>query len=140
MSVGREDIMTALFNLVEGVGDFKDTGRRVKMWSQVTAFPAMYLRNVSDQYQRQQILSKVTMRAEVWLYTHTTDADSAPGIELNNIMDALEAAFVPDNPQTNTLTLGGLVQHCWIEGEVMYDPGDLDGYGKAVVPVHILVP
>lgn len=39
---------------------------------------------------------------------------------------------------TRKQTLGGLVPHCWIDGKVMKDPGDLDGDGIAVIPLKIL--
>jgi hypothetical protein len=39
---------------------------------------------------------------------------------------------------TGRQTLGGLVSHCWIDGKIMKDSGDIDGDGIAVIPVKIL--
>ena len=39
---------------------------------------------------------------------------------------AIDAALAP-SALTGLQTLGGLVSHCWIEGKLMKDAGDLDG-------------
>lgn len=135
----RESIMSALASAVFAVAEFKTTGRRVQFWKLVSEQPACFLRNVKDEIHRQGIQSVLVMHCEVWIYCQS-GADDVPGTALNNLIDDLETAFVPDNTTLNTFTLGGLVQHCWIEGEVAYDPGDVDKQAKAVVPVLILVP
>jgi len=38
----------------------------------------------------------------------------------------------------NRQTLGGMVSHCRIDGQVMKDPGDLDGDALLWVPLKIL--
>src|SRR5579859_8140901 len=116
--------MTALANLLFAAASFETTGRRVLMWSKVSAQPAIFLRNVEDTYERRDHLpSKVTMHAEIWIYSKSgANPDIAPGIALNNLVDAVEAVLAPDNVLTNRLTLGGLVQHVWIAGKIDYDP------------------
>lgn len=140
--MSRETIMSALCTLVFNAGPFKTTGRRVLMWSKVNNFPACFVRNIGDKYERNgSVPPKITMRAEIWLYSNTgSDPSVAPAIGLNTLADAIEASLAPDNPTTNLLTLGGLVTRCWIEGESQFDPGDLDGIAKAILPIHILVP
>jgi hypothetical protein len=62
---------------------------------------------------------------------------------LHPLLEAVEAALdTPDNASTNTLTLGGLVQHCWIEGDTHLLTPDIDenGQGMATLPVRILIP
>lgn len=121
---------------------FQTKGRRVLLWSKVSAFPAIFLRNVSDRYEtRDGQPARRTLDAEIWIYsTAGQNPDLAPGVALNNILDAIEAVLAPDNIMVNRQTLGGLVYHCRIDGKVEYDPGDLDGYAKALIPVSILVP
>lgn len=69
---------------------------------------------------------------------------STAGAILNNkILDAVQAAMVPKPtdvgfPQRNTL--GGLVYHCYIDGIIFKDPGDIDDQAMMVVPVKMLVP
>ena len=38
------------------------------------------------------------------------------------------------------MTLGGLVHHCFIDGKVFKDPGDLDGQALIIVPITVLAP
>jgi hypothetical protein len=138
--VGREQVMTALFALLETAADFQTTGRRVRLWSDIAAQPALFLSNVGDEYQRRdQQPARVTMHCEARVFV-TAGADEAPGTMLNTLVDAIDAVMVPDNLLTNRMTLGGLVWHCWIEGEVEYYPGDLKGQAAAIIPIRILVP
>jgi hypothetical protein len=73
-----------------------------------------------------------------------TGADiTVPGaIALNNLTEVVESAFAVDDYQRNTMTLGGLVAHCWIEGIGEMIPGDIDPTGLTMqtIPVKILIP
>jgi len=140
--VNREDIFEAFFRLVCTAAEFKTVGRRLQLWTSVTAFPAVFVRHTGDHYVREAMLAKVTINAEIWIYSKAgADPNVAPDTGLNELVDAVEAIMVPDTPMLNTLTLGGIlgVQHCWLEGESILDPGDLDFIAKAVLPVKILV-
>lgn len=128
-----------------GVGftsGFQTTGRRLKFWTDPITFPALFLRNVSDKFERREKQPpRRIMQVEAWIYSKAgANPDIAPGVALNNILDALETALAPDNVLDNRMTLGGLVYHCWIEGESLYDPGDIGDIAKAMVPIHILIP
>ena len=140
MNIAREDVMTALAALVGGALGLT-VGRRVLMWSKVTAQPACFIRNIGDIYgDAGQIMVPVTMHCEVWIYARADGPDVAAGPILNGLVDTLEAAFASYDPASNRLTLGGLVQDCRLEGDSVFDPGDLDGQAKAVIPVKIDVP
>ena len=59
------------------------------------------------------------------------------------LIEAVESALdPPDSSILGTVTLGGLVTHCWIEGTGVIVPGDIDpnGQGMATLPVSILIP
>jgi hypothetical protein len=142
--MNREAIYQALFNLVRNAATFKTASRRVKLWMDVNASdrPAVFVAQRGESYVRnsEAVPQKVTLKAEIILYTDAgKDPKTTPATELNNLIDAIDAALAP-NPVTGVQTLGGLVSHCWIEGDVMTDPGDLDGDGMAVIPVRILIP
>jgi hypothetical protein len=62
-----------------------------------------------------------------------------PQALLNPILDAVDAALAPDNPSKNKFTLGGLVEHCYIEGEILKDQGVLFPKAAAVIPIEILL-
>jgi hypothetical protein len=59
---------------------------------------------------------------------------------LNALLKGIDDALVPDDPTTGRLTLGGLVHHCWIEGDADMDDGMYTQQGAAIVPIKILVP
>ena len=58
------------------------------------------------------------------------------------LIEAIETALEPRVEPQGALTLGGRVFHCWIEGNCLYVPGDIDPYGQgmAIVPVKIMLP
>jgi hypothetical protein len=62
------------------------------------------------------------------------------GTLLNALLLAIDTAMRPDNILTGKLTLGGLVEHCWIEGELDKDTGIYTPQGAALLPLKILVP
>ena len=121
---------------------FRTVGRRVLPWSQVTAQPALFLINADEEREvRSGQPPRRTMMVELLVYSDAgKNVDFAPGIALNNFADAIDGALQPDNVQLNRLTLGGLVQHCWIEGKTEFYPGDLGPQAKALIPVKILIP
>jgi hypothetical protein len=122
---------------------FRTTGRRLQLWSQVAEQPALFLRNIADEYPKRhakELPTAPTLEAEAWVYSSAgRDPDLAPGTGLNNLIDAIKAALdpVPGTPQTLGLAS---VQHCWIEGRIDMHPGDLDGQAIAVIPIKILAP
>jgi hypothetical protein len=59
---------------------------------------------------------------------------------INELLTEIDDALQPDNVMTGKLTLGGLVEHCWIEGDAEIDPGIYTQQGAAIVPLKILVP
>lgn len=137
----REDVSDALFSLLVAAGTFATSGRRLKLWTTVAAQPALFLRNTGEEWIRgpSRMPAKLEMEFEVWLYSNAgADPDVAPSIGLNDLIAAVAGALDPFPLATQTL--GGAVQHCWIEGRVDMHPGDLDGQAIAVIPVKVLVP
>jgi hypothetical protein len=144
MTASREAIYAALFALVAGSAAFKTKSRRLKLWSDVNASdkPALFVAQRGQTYAQgsEATPQAVTLKADVFVYTNAgKDPKVIPATQLNDLVDAVDAALA-GSVVTGRQTLGGLVAHCWIEGEVMIDPGDIDGDGVAVIPVRILVP
>jgi hypothetical protein len=79
----------------------------------------------------------------LWCYAPTGD-ESIVGDDLLDLMEsALEDVLVPDDPQRNELTLGGLVYWTRIVREdnmLIRDPGDIDSQALLVLPVRVLIP
>lgn len=121
---------------------FLTFGRRLIPWQQVSAQPALFLREPDQELEYQNIILQVqTIKAEVWIYSKAgQDPNIAPITALNNLLDAVQAAFAPDDPASGRFTLGGLVHWCRLQGKVEKEPGDLDGQAIAVAEVLITVP
>jgi len=138
--VSREQIMQALFTLVSGAAGFVTTGRRLLLWTDVSdsAKPALFTYERDDTYTNgKNYLPIVEMNVDLFIYTAPgKDSGVTPITVLNPLIDPIDAALKPG--PNGKQTLGGLVSHCWIEGKVMKDPGDIDGDGIAVIPVKIL--
>jgi len=138
----RESIMQALFALVSGSASFVTSSRRLKLWTDVPAAerPAIFQYERDDEYKGadRHLPPTVVMNADLYIYTAPgMDSGITPISILNPLLDAIDAALAPSRA-TGRQTLGGLVSHCWIDGKIMKDPGDIDGDGIAVIPVKIL--
>lgn len=59
---------------------------------------------------------------------------------LNALLKGIDDALQPDDICVGKLTLGGLVTHCWLEGDVDMDTGIYTQQGAAILPLRILVP
>jgi hypothetical protein len=153
MTTTREQIFAALFALgqniawtdpVSGeVGGWSVTRRRISTPDQIGADdqPALLQAEANEQFiQVTRMPSKRTFSAAWVIYLRSYDAPAPTGPLLNAVMDAVEAAFAPDDLSGEACTLGGLVTHCWIDGTVFKDPGDLDQQAMLVVPIKLLVP
>ena len=141
MIITRESIMQALFALLTASGPYQTTGRRLQLWTQIAAQPALFLRHSAEDYPARptRIPPKTTIECEAWIYSKTGDPELAPDIAQNALLDGVELALAPP-PGEEAQTLGGLVTHCWVEGRVEIHPGDLDNQAIAVVPIKMLVP
>lgn len=137
--MNREAIYQALYAKLAAVPGLKTKGRKLKHWTDVPASqqPALFQAQKNELAQRQQGLGTVwTLTVDVYLYTHTAGI-ALPSAQLNGIVDAIEAALQPDNPVRNTNTLGGLVQHCRIEGAIETDEGTLGDQAVCIIPIVI---
>jgi len=137
----RETIMSALLGLVAGSSSFITASRRLRLWSEVGngEMPAIVTHEKKDSYAGgKNYLPVVEMNVDLYVYTRPgMDSGITPISVLNPLLDAIDKAIAP-NIVTRKQALGGLVSHVWIDGEVLKDPGDLDGDGVAVIPVKLL--
>lgn len=141
--MNREVILSALFARLSAAASFATVSRRLKLWSSVapTDKPALFMVERADLYSHasEAVAETITLQVDVYLYIDAgQDQAGAPISSLNILLDAVDAALKPD-PLSRKQTLGNLVSHCWIEGRLLKDAGDLDGNGVAVIPVRILV-
>jgi hypothetical protein len=142
--ISREGIFSALFGLVSaaqisGAPAFKTSSRKLKHWSDVSPAeqPALFQTQghqaaVSPYRQP----TKWTLRGSLYVYAHQNSLDVLPAIALNQLVDAIELALW-QGPAIEEQTLGGLVSHCRIVGEVETDEGVLGDQAVAIIPIEI---
>jgi hypothetical protein len=141
--MNREAICAALFTKVSAAASFSYASRRFKHWQDVPLAdqPALFLSQTQEVVTQSPGYPPVsTLFYDVHLYARTASPDAVPGQILNPLIDAVVATLMaPDNVMTNKLTLGGLAQHCWIEGFIKIDEGVLGDQGVCIIPVAIKV-
>ncbi|HAV5432052.1 Uncharacterised protein [Acinetobacter baumannii] len=144
--MNSEVIYQALFDrLSTNVQGLKTVSRRLRHFNNVTPDerPAMFITQGNQQEVPVHGLdSKVELAAEVYLYIHETDRAKPPSSQMNIFIDRVRDAIQPDHPEFSEYqTLGGLVEHCWIEGTVeVYEAVEnmLDDQAIAIIPIRIL--
>ncbi len=118
--MNREAIYSALFNLAKAATGITTSGRFVVPIGSVPQanLPALFQHQVSDDPANTKGEPAILkLKAELVIYVASPSdwldtSVSAPAIQLNNFLDALDKALQPD-PTTQVQTLGGLVSHCW---------------------------
>jgi hypothetical protein len=137
--VSREAIWTSVFGLVSALAPFKSTGRKVVIWDDCPAMPALYLNQGGESVIKtgRGLPNIYTMSAEIVLYARN-ESNGTPATQINALLDAVTARFAVD-PIDGKQTLGGLVEDAWIEGEIMRDEGALGDVGVALVPIKVQV-
>jgi hypothetical protein len=140
-TITLSDAVTADGTAEDFTTGFLTVSRRVQFWSQVTEQPALFIRHDGDDDSHPNIIfGKTEVSVELWIYSKAgEDPNTAPDIALNQLVKAIRNSLLPDAP-TGKFTLGGLVDWCRIEGHSSFDPGDIDGQSKALLPVKLLLP
>jgi hypothetical protein len=145
MAASRETIINALFTKLVTSGQFNTTGRRNRDPESIAPeqTPALLLVEHTEKYAipSPSLPAKRMINLRAILYTDVGDDDNAiPATVINNLLDGVDAALVPDDPTSQRCTLGGLVYSVKIDGDVIKAPGDVTGKGLAIVPLQILIP
>lgn len=139
--IQREPIYSALFARLSAIPGIVTASRKLRHWADVPDVeqPAVFLaQNGEIATPSRQAPTKWVLQCDVYVYVKTGGSDS-PASVLNPIIDAIEASLAPENAMTQACTLGGLVTHAWIEGNIQTDEGKLGDQAVAIIPVHILV-
>lgn len=169
ISTVYDPIMDALLALLQtSCGSiFQTYSRRFLMWEALVnsinnnaapAFPALYLYDGPGlgggtiKYEnRGRGPAKRTLTRTIVIYGQIPGGGSPGGIDATTpggtvfypLLEAVEAAL-EQSPSSSfgTQTLGGLVTHCWVEGDGIIVTGEIDpsGLGMATIPVNIVIP
>ena len=138
--MSRNAIFSALFTKLSACASFATTSQRLRHWSEISPAqqPALFVpRGTETIHQVTGQPAITTLEAHVWIYATTTDPNVAPQTQINDLLDAITAAIAPVGALT-TQTLGGLVQHCWIDGPIETDEGSLGDQAVAKLTIKML--
>jgi len=100
--------------------------------------PALFMVVGKQVTERKSALPVRRLGAEIFLIVANPDTKTASDIALNGMIDAVEAALDPGALALQTL--GGLVSHCWIEGDTEIFSAPNGTRAAAIVPVMMEVP
>jgi hypothetical protein len=139
----REAIYAALFSLLSNAASFRTATRRIKDYSDVdqATQPALLQVELGEKWNaRPGAPPVVTLAARLFVYCESGDPSAPVSAQMNALLDAVTAALAPPLLPHGSFrqTLGGLVQHAGIAGEVTIAEG-LSGQSEAVIPLEILV-
>ena len=148
MQSAREDVFNALFALLKTATPpvsltWGLVGRRLQHWDNVPPAdqPCLFLQaGPQNASQPTWGLPTWKLQAQVFIYFRcdgSVSQDYPPDTLVNGFIDAIETAVAPQ-VQGDLQTLGGLVTHCYINGEIMFDSGISDQQGVIVIPIEIL--
>ncbi|QXX74239.1 hypothetical protein [Methylovirgula sp. HY1] len=141
--ISREQAVAALFARLTQSGAFVTSTRRNRAPENFTPAqtPALVLVGDSEIYVQpapSQPIRTMMLKALVY-FDCGSDENAIPDQQLNNALDAIDQALVPDDFQSDRCTLGGLVFVAEIEGKVIRAPGDVTGKSLALVPIKLVL-
>ena len=143
MNVSRESVFVALFGLLSQLKNspFLTVSRR---WEPYQNFapeqqPALFVMQDNQRGEQKAYgLQKWTLKASLWIYCYQgAEDDFVASTTLNNLLDLVEAAIQPA-PGFERQMLGGIVQNCFIDGEIDVVEGVLGQQSVARIPITII--
>jgi hypothetical protein len=140
--ISREAAYAALFARLSAVRGFNTISRQLKHWSDVAQpdQPALFQAQGRQVTQATADNMPTRWRLLAELYVYVRNDDPALGFSctaLNNLVDAIEGALQPP-PGFERQTLGGVVEHCRIAGDIETDEGVLGAQAVAIIPIEII--
>ena len=144
----REPIYAAVFNYFANLTSgnaplFVSATRRPSTWEQIRTedTPALLMRQRSEHQKHRQFMPPAwTLHIDLLIYVHTDgqrDRESIPAQILNPLLDAIDSAFVVDDPINRACTLGGLVTWAAFDGTTQIHLGTLGDDTVAIVPIVV---
>jgi hypothetical protein len=118
--------------------------RRLRHWNDVPKEEQPYMCVTQGSESHQTLLpgqrDRVMIRPKIYIYASTAGG-LEPGPIINPILDAVQTLFSPDraDPMQQKQTLGGLVEHARIDGEIVTFEGTLGDQEVAFIPLELLV-
>lgn len=147
MTATREQAAQALLAQLQTIAVFKLVQRRLLDPALITPAlsPALVLVESGEDYQNAtpQNPPRRTLKFAAAIFNNVggDDPSAVPATVVNAALDALDALMNSlSNPLTKRVTLGDLVYHARIDGEIVKAPGETTGLAMAVVPFEVVLP
>lgn len=146
----RETVYSRIFAFwqaltIGGNPAFMTATRRADHWDKVSSeeSPALLQRQRGESATYRKGLPTLwRLEMDLLVYVRTNaqqDTGVIPSQILNPLLDAITAAVAIDDLSNNAATLGGIVSHCAIEGQIQIFQGDLGDEEVAIVPLMVVV-
>lgn len=139
----RETYYAALVSQLETLvtnGAIKRLARKVtlKDINNPPKLPCLYIDTDKELVEHQAgQKAKLLITVRLFAFVAAPDNNATPDTDLSDLLDAIDTALAP-LPGVPFQTLGGIVTHCWIEGEIERFEAGVEGKALAIVPVHML--
>lgn len=151
MNPTRETIAVALANLLAVLGPspgnatFNTFSRHPAFYDNTSNFPALYIGQGPDDYDYNHGTSmppEITMNFNGFMYTNTgQDPNILPDTLINNLLDTIESTLQPVPAPAFQQTLGGIVDHAWIDKPGVKRGIDyVTGKGVVLFKIKVLCP
>ena len=140
--IDRSAIFNALFTkLQNNVPGCVTYTRILQHWGAVQPNAMPYLGMIQEDQiveKIQKIPSKWKLFASIYIYTYQPDSQTSPIIQMNTIVNAVEATLAP-GPGPNMIQNLGIagVQDCWISGRIQTDEGTIGPIAVSIIPIEI---
>lgn len=145
--MSRNAAVEALKAVVAGAYPWKTPpARRLRLFDDVPVAqrPCAFLHEGGDETYawRSGAVPRRRIEVKVFVYIDARDPRAIGSAQLNDIMDALDAALAPKGADLalGRNTLAGTQYMARIAGRPVKVPGDLDGDGLLIAPVEIELP
>lgn len=147
----RAVLYNALFSYMKRIPapaglQWKTFSQAIKHWDAVPKEnqPAMFLERQLETWTQTKAygVTKFELHPTIWIYFRADGLNTQntyPDMYIDPLKDAIEQLFQTLPALGGRLTLGGVCQHCFINGIIASDPGLQDASGQAVVRVPITI-
>lgn len=119
---------------------FTKISRRLKIWADVPKenrpWAGLVCHSETPVFKSENTPPYFKLSYRLFIYLDAKDDKSIGDIDINNVLDAVGDALKPGFGEQRQ-TLGNLVNHCRVDGEILRDPGDLDGDGIIIIPIAV---
>ena len=142
----RAAIDAALFAQIQAAYAWQYSSMHFRPWDSFDAGnqPAVFLRRISEDVQQTKAygLNKYTLRYECWIYLRVDNNNEASNpytdlVGLDALIDAVDG-IVAANPVKSRNDLGGLVDNCYISGQIMIADGTDNGQAVIRIPIVVI--